>query len=315
MFFLLLLALTLSIDNWAVIVGASRYWYNYRHSANALAVYRTVKSLGIPDERIILMLAGEIGCDARNPFRGQVFFDNHLEIDLYGSDIEIDYSGLDCNVENLLRVMTGRHSKGALHATQLKSSSNSNILFYLTGHGGDSILKFHDNEEIHSQDLANALSLMWQQNRYNEVLFIVDACESESVVSAFSSPNIISLTSARASERSYGFHRNIKLGVAVADLFTSSLVRYISKMVPKDESNRIINLLRYLKDEHLDSHPTLNHELLAKRDIEEVLLSDFFAFNEKVVKLEDVYPLSDDHITELQGQLADIWLSTPGQPN
>lgn len=30
-------------DTWAVIVSSSRYWLNYRHSANALAVYQAVR--------------------------------------------------------------------------------------------------------------------------------------------------------------------------------------------------------------------------------------------------------------------------------
>ena len=30
-------------DNWAIIVDTSRFWYNYRHGANALTVYHNVK--------------------------------------------------------------------------------------------------------------------------------------------------------------------------------------------------------------------------------------------------------------------------------
>lgn len=30
-------------DTWAVILSSSRYWLNYRHSANALAVYQAVR--------------------------------------------------------------------------------------------------------------------------------------------------------------------------------------------------------------------------------------------------------------------------------
>ena len=30
-------------NNWAVIVNTSRYWFNYRHVANALSIYTTVK--------------------------------------------------------------------------------------------------------------------------------------------------------------------------------------------------------------------------------------------------------------------------------
>lgn len=36
-------------NNWAVLVDTSRFWFNYRHVANVLSMYRSVKRLGIPD--------------------------------------------------------------------------------------------------------------------------------------------------------------------------------------------------------------------------------------------------------------------------
>ena len=33
-------------NNWVVIADASRYWFNYRHAANALSIYYSVKRLG-----------------------------------------------------------------------------------------------------------------------------------------------------------------------------------------------------------------------------------------------------------------------------
>ena len=36
-------------NNWAVIVDTSRFWFNYRHAANVLSIYRSVRRLGIPD--------------------------------------------------------------------------------------------------------------------------------------------------------------------------------------------------------------------------------------------------------------------------
>lgn len=35
--------------------------FNYRHVANSLSIYRTVRRLGIPDSNIVLMLAGALG--------------------------------------------------------------------------------------------------------------------------------------------------------------------------------------------------------------------------------------------------------------
>src|SRR5690349_11669063 len=41
-------------NNWAVLVDTSRFWFNYRHVANTLGIYRTVKRLGIPDSQVHL---------------------------------------------------------------------------------------------------------------------------------------------------------------------------------------------------------------------------------------------------------------------
>jgi glycosylphosphatidylinositol transamidase (GPIT) subunit GPI8 len=30
-------------NNWAVLVSTSRFWFNYRHSANVLSIYRVIK--------------------------------------------------------------------------------------------------------------------------------------------------------------------------------------------------------------------------------------------------------------------------------
>lgn len=57
-------------NNWAVLVCSSRYWFNYRHVANVLSMYRSVKRLGLPDSRILLMLADDMACNSRNPKPG-----------------------------------------------------------------------------------------------------------------------------------------------------------------------------------------------------------------------------------------------------
>lgn len=79
--------------------------------ANALGMYRTVKRLGIPDSNIILMLADDVSCNARNKFPGAVFANsghNGAErLDLYGENIEVDYRGYEVTVENFIRLLTG----------------------------------------------------------------------------------------------------------------------------------------------------------------------------------------------------------------
>lgn len=76
-------------NNWAVLVCTSRYWFNYRHMANTLSLYRTVKRLGIPDDHIILMLADDVACNARNARPAQVFNNENHRLNLYGDHIEV----------------------------------------------------------------------------------------------------------------------------------------------------------------------------------------------------------------------------------
>eukprot|EP00118_Oscarella_pearsei_P015942 m.148324 g.148324 ORF g.148324 m.148324 type:complete len:108 (+) comp38495_c0_seq21:507-830(+) len=47
----------------------------------------------------------------------------------------------------------------------LLSDERSNILVYMS-HGGDCFLKFQDQEEITSPELADAFEQMWQRRRY-----------------------------------------------------------------------------------------------------------------------------------------------------
>lgn len=79
-------------NNWAVIVCSSRYWLNYRHGVDAMAVYHEVKRLGIPDTNIIVMMADDYACNARNTFPGRMYANESYLLDVYGGgDVEVDY--------------------------------------------------------------------------------------------------------------------------------------------------------------------------------------------------------------------------------
>ena len=99
-------------NNWAVLVCASRYWFNYRHVANTLSVYRSVKRLGIPDSQVLLFLADDMACNGRNEQMGAVYNHKNKVIDLYGKEIEVDFRGEEVTVQNLIRLLTGRQDPG-----------------------------------------------------------------------------------------------------------------------------------------------------------------------------------------------------------
>lgn len=161
-----LLTNSLHTSNWAVLVSTSRFWFNYRHLANVLSLYRTVKRLGIPDSQIILMLPDDMACNPRNAFPGTVYNNADRALDLYGDNIEVDYRGYEVTVENFIRLLTDRLGEDVPRGKRLGSDAGSNVLVYMTGHGGNEFLKFQDSEEIGSWDLADAFEQMWEKKRF-----------------------------------------------------------------------------------------------------------------------------------------------------
>jgi phosphatidylinositol glycan class K len=160
-------------SNWAVLVSTSRFWFNYRHLANVLSLYRTVKRLGIPDSQIILMLPDDMACNPRNAFPGTVYNNADRALDLYGDNIEVDYRGYEVTVENFIRLMTDRVGEDMPRSKRLMTDERSNILVYMTGHGGNEFLKFQDAEEISAFDLADAFGQMWEKKRYVYICIIL----------------------------------------------------------------------------------------------------------------------------------------------
>lgn len=263
-------------NNWAVLVCSSRYWFNYRHVANVLSIYRSVKRLGIPDSRIILMLADDMPCNARNPRPAAVFNNAHHHINVYGDDVEVDYRGYEVTVQNFIRLLTGRVNEGTSKSKQLLSDEGSNILIFLTGHGGDGFLKFQDSEEITSIDLADAFEQMNQKSRYHEILLITETCQAESMGQKLYSPNIIAVGSSKVGEDSLSHHGDPTIGVYIIDRYTYYALDFLEKVKTNDRKKTVGQFLSNVCPKKLCISTVTVRKDLYKRDVSKVPLTDFF---------------------------------------
>ncbi|KAJ7222680.1 peptidase C13 family-domain-containing protein [Mycena rebaudengoi] len=263
-------------NNWAVLVCASRYWFNYRHMANALGMYRTVKRLGIPDSNIILMLADDVACNARNKFPGSVFAapGRDTALDLYGDNIEVDYRGYEVTVENFIRVLTGRLPASTPRSKRLLTDASSNIFVYMTGHGGNEFLKFQDNEEISAFDIADAFEQMWQKKRYNEIFFMIDTCQANTMYSKFYSPNILATGSSAIDESSYSYENDNDIGVAVIDRYTHYMLEFLEG-INKTSHETVADMFATYDPVKIASNPGVRTDLFP-RTLNSTLLTDFF---------------------------------------
>ncbi len=300
-FFFIIINISIGHDNnWAIVVGTSRYWHNYRHLNNALAVYDLLKQQGFHDDRIIFMNANDIGCDSRNPYPSDFVvpelhhhYHNNNNINshnatMYTLDIEIDYRGLDVNVESFKRLMIGSHETPLLPLSKrLNSNKNSNVFLYMTGHGGDEFLKFHDLEEINADEIADMVNIMNLRKRYKNLFVIIDTCQAVTMFSKVTAPNVAILASSRAGENSYAYRVNTTVAVPTIDRFTLQLYDFFRFYKSKGQSMQgltIKHLLNSLDERLLGSKPVLSGPWSSTQ----IKLQDFFSPHSRISKYQRI---------------------------
>ncbi|CAE6433610.1 unnamed protein product [Rhizoctonia solani] len=261
-------------NNWAVL-----------HMANALGMYRTVKRLGIPDSNIILMLADDAACNTRNKFPGSVYANPGRQMDLYGDNIEVDYRGYEVTVENFIRLLTGRVEPSLPRSKRLLTDDRSNIFVYMTGHGGNEFLKFQDNEEISAFDIADAFEQMWQKKRYNEIFFMIDTCQANTMYSKFYSPNILATGSSELGENSYSHENDHDIGVAVIDSYTHYVLQYLEQ-INKTSKATMADLFANYDPVRIKSHAGVRSDLF-NRPLSAAKVTDFFGGVAQVEVLDE----------------------------
>ncbi|XP_027171036.1 putative GPI-anchor transamidase isoform X1 [Coffea eugenioides] len=278
---------TMHTNNWAVLVCTSRFWFNYRHMANTLSLYRTVKRLGIPDERIILMLADDMACNARNKYPAQVFNNENHRLNLYGDNVEVDYRGYEVTVENFLRVLMGRHENAVPRSKRLLSDEGSHILVYMTGHGGDEFLKFQDSEELQSHDLADAVKQMKEKRRFKELLIMVDTCQAATLFSQLHSPGVLAIGSSLKGENSYSHHLDSDVGVSVVDRFTFYTLAFFERLNMYNNAS-LSSLFNSYNPNLLLSTAYYRTDLYQRR-LEEVPVTNFFGSVMETIHTDSAY--------------------------
>ena len=285
----LVLGLARAEDTWAVLVGTSRYWHNYRHMTNVMAMYEVLKSTGMLDDRIVVMSASDAACDVRNTHpadvvagvsgrkRGGKGQDQQQPTQLYHTGVQIDYQGLDVSIESFTQVMTGRHAADTPALKRLDSHEDSNVLLYMTGHGGDGFFKFHDVEEMSAEDMARVVNDMAAGGRYREMLVVVDTCQAETLFELITAPRVTVISSSRRGENSYAFSVNSTIAAAPSDRFTLRILEYLEQQRPVPGSRHTVrDLMSAMDPNFLFSSVTAWTSPLA-RTPEKIRLSEFFA--------------------------------------
>lgn len=81
---------------WAVLVAGSNGYYNYRHQADVCHAYQVLKSHGVPDDHIIVMMYDDVANDSNNPTPGEII--NHPNGTNVYAGVPKDFVGREVNI-------------------------------------------------------------------------------------------------------------------------------------------------------------------------------------------------------------------------
>lgn len=205
-------------QRWALIVATSTRWENYRHQADAFAMYQLLKRHGYSDDHIILIVSDTYAYSKRNPFQGQIFVSSDRN-NVYDEDA-IDYDFNDLSPEDLQDILCG-HASDRLPKV-INSDSNDNVLIFWSGHGDKGKLRWGEGFAYYSDDMMRETLLkMHKEQRYRRMLFAIEACYSGCIGERCDGiPGVLFVTAANAQESSKAELLDPELRIYLSNAFT-----------------------------------------------------------------------------------------------
>lgn len=139
---LALLFVSVSADNFAVLVSGSKGYMNYRHQADVCHAYQLLLSKGMKAENIIVMSYDNAASSIWNPFPNKLF---NKPSTGPGVDVNkgcvIDYRREDVSPANYEAILTGGKPTGG-NGRILESGPNDHVFLAFFDHGAVGMVEF-----------------------------------------------------------------------------------------------------------------------------------------------------------------------------
>ncbi|XP_005101870.1 legumain [Aplysia californica] len=241
--------------HWVLLVAGSNGYYNYRHQADICHAYHVVRSHGIPDERIVVMMYDDIANNEENPVPGNII--NRPEGPNVYQGVPKDYTGKEVTPDIFLKVLTGDSEgvKAVLgrDGKVIKSGPNDRVFVNFADHGAPGFLAF-PTDMLKAQDLHKAIKSMHKNKQYKQMVFYVEACESGSMFDNLleSDINVFATTAANPDESSYACYYDDKRQTYLGDVYSVMWMEDSDKENLKSET--LQSQFKIVKSETNTSH-------------------------------------------------------------
>jgi len=266
-------------DNWAVVISPSTTWSNYRHQADAFAMYQLLKFTGYDDDHIVLIVEDNLYNNANNKFKGQIFVergDNAIINFDVRQDAVVDYHFSDLTPDDIADIMLGKQSARLPHV--ISPTNSSNVFFFWSGHGGSKEGPLWGNEDANSyfgtDRIRNIVSQMADKDMYRRMMLAIETCYSGKWGEALlGQPDVLVITAANPYEYSLADIHDKELGVYLSNAFART---FRSEVILNPEST-IYDLYRKLFRTTTGSHVSLYNQQQYGSVYEETI-NEYFDF-------------------------------------
>lgn len=234
----------------ALIIVGSTGWSNYRHQANAYAVYQFLKKNGVSDDNILLITEDDVAWNPQNPTSGFIqspFGKENLRI-----GVEVDYHLSEVALKDLFRICLKRKSEFGF-------GGNHNLFIYWAGHGEPEGPHWLD-KVIPAADVASFLHRMSQDNLFRKVFFAIETCYAGQVGKACAErhlPGVFCLAAANENETSKASMIDKTGQVWLSNSFTDNLLK---QLMEGGKEDTLYDLYTKVYNSTIGSHVTVYNE-------------------------------------------------------
>jgi len=209
----------ITTKTWVVLTAGSDGYYNYRHQADVCHAYQAIHKMGVPDERIIVMMKDDIVNNTLNPKKGTLINEPGGP-DVYAG-VPKDYTGSLVNSDTWVKLVTGEDMTGIGSGKSLKSGPDDNVFIFFDDHGSETAMCFPRTCDINAAKMQNILTTMSQKKLFKRLVLYVETCFSGSVFYKLVLPeNVYVTTAAPVGASSFAYNWDDTIRSYVADIYS-----------------------------------------------------------------------------------------------
>jgi len=216
-----------------------------------------------------------------------------------------DYTGKHVTPKNFINVLTGnkRAMNGIGSGKVIESGPNDHVFVFFADHGAPGLVAF-PSSVLHARTLNQAIQQMHEQNKYQKMVFYIEACESGSMFNKLLPDNIevYATTASDPKHSSYAIYYDKKLGTYLGDVYSVKWMENDDKVDLNVET--LIQQYNIIKKEVNTSHVQKYGDM----DFDNLPLSEFMG-NKTVepevfqTSMEDAVPAPDVPLISVEKQL------------